>query len=113
VIKLIVAVKRHPDLSVVAWRRHMREVHGPLVRDHPASQRHLKRYVQCFADDSEYAEGREPAFDATSELHFETLADKDAWLADPAYQAKVFADGAANADMTRTVFVTTSGEEQV
>jgi uncharacterized protein (TIGR02118 family) len=113
VIKLIVAVKRRPDLSVAAWRRHMREVHAPLVRDHPASQRHLTRYVQCFADDSEYADGNEPAFDATSELFFETLADKDAWLADPSYQAEVFQDGAAHADMSRTLFVTTQGEERV
>lgn len=109
-IKLIVAVKRHPDLSVEAWRRHMREVHGPLVRDHPVSRRYLRGYTQCFADDAEYADGAEPPFDGTSELWFDGVADKDAFLADPSYQAEVFADGAANADMSRTVFVATSSE---
>ena len=108
-VKLIIGVKRHPDLSVAAWRDHMRNRHAALVRDHPTSQRYLSGYVQCFAADHLYADG-EPAVDATSELYFPDLASMQAFLDDPAYQAEVFPDGADNADMSRTVFFPTREE---
>jgi len=110
-VKLILAVKRRPDLSVAAWRRHMREVHGPLVRDHPVSRHYLRGYTQCFALDSAYAE-QEPPFDATSEFRFDSEADKDAFLSNPRYRAEIFPDGADNADMSRTTFVAATVERR-
>jgi uncharacterized protein (TIGR02118 family) len=102
-VKLVIAVKRRPDLSVAAWQRHMREVHALLVRDHLTSQRYLHGYVQCFAGDAAYNEG-EPVADATSELYFRDLDAMNAFLADPDYQGEVFRDGADYADMNRTAF---------
>lgn len=108
-VKLVIGVKRRPDLSVAAWRAHMRDRHAALVRDHPTSQRYLSGYVQCFAADHSYRDG-EPAVDATSELYFPDLAAMQAFLHDPSYQAEVFPDGADNADMSRTVFFPTREE---
>ena len=108
-VKLIIGVKRRADLSVAAWRAHMRNRHAALVRDHPASQRYLSGYIQCFAADHLYADS-EPAVDATSELYFPDLGAMQAFLDDPAYQAEVFPDGADNADMSRTVFFPTREE---
>jgi uncharacterized protein (TIGR02118 family) len=103
-VKLVIGVKRRPDLSCAAWRAHMRNRHAALVRDHPTSQRYLSGYVQCFAADHHYADGAEPAVDATSELYFPDLPAMQTFLEDPAYRAEVFPDGADNADMSRTVF---------
>jgi uncharacterized protein (TIGR02118 family) len=108
-VKLVIGVKRRPDLSVAAWRDHMRGRHAELVRDHPASQRYLSGYIQYFAADHLY-DGGEPAVDATSELYFPDLASMQAFLDDPDYQAEVFSDGAENADMSRTVFFPTREE---
>ena len=105
-VKLVIGVKRHPDLSVAAWRDHMRTRHAALVRDHPTSAHYLSGYIQCFTADHAY-DGGEPAVDATSELYFPDLASMQAFLDDPAYQAEVFPDGADNADMSRTVFFPT------
>lgn len=108
-VKLVIGVKRRPDLSVAAWRDHMRNRHANLVRDHTTSQRYLRGYIQCFTADHAYGDG-EPAVDATSELYFPDLASMQAFLDDPAYQAEVFSDGADNADMSRTVFFPTREE---
>jgi uncharacterized protein (TIGR02118 family) len=109
-IKLVIGVKRHPDLGVTAWRAHMRDRHAALVRDHPASRRYLSGYIQCFAAERHYRQGEEPAVDATSELYFPDLASMQAFLDDPGYRAEVFPDGADNADMSRTVFFPTREE---
>lgn len=108
-VKLVIGVKRHPELSVAVWREHMRARHAPLVRDHPTSRRYLTGYIQCFAADRSYRDG-EPAVDATSELYFPDLAAMQAFLDDPAYRAEVFPDGADKADMSKTVFFPTREE---
>jgi uncharacterized protein (TIGR02118 family) len=108
-VKLVIGVKRHPALSVAAWRDHMRSRHAALVRDHPTSQRYLSGYIQCFAADQAYRAG-EPAVDASSELYFPDLGAMQAFLDDPAYRAEVFPDGADNADMAQTVFFPTREE---
>ncbi|WP_051431989.1 EthD domain-containing protein [Rhodovibrio salinarum] len=108
-VKLMIGVKRRPDMTLAAWRDHMRTRHAPLVRDHATSQRYLTGYIQCFTADGAYAQG-EPAVDATSELYFPDLAAMQAFLDDPAYRSEVFTDGAENADMSRTVFFPTREE---
>lgn len=105
-IKLIVAVRRHPDLSVEAFQRHWRIEHARLVRECPATRRYVRRYVQCHTLASEYGAGA-VAFDGTAELWFDTLADKDAFFADPDYLRDVRPDEARFADMAETVFFVT------
>ena len=110
-VKLIVAVKRRPDLSPEAFHDHWRTTHAELVRSIDATRRYVRRYTQCHTVATEYADG-EPAFDGTAELWFDSAADLDAFYSDPEYLARVNPDEARFADMTRTVFFVTE-EEQV
>lgn len=108
-IKLIVAVKRRPDLDPEAFRTHWRDVHGPLVRAAGATRRYVRRYVQCHTLPDEYARG-EPAFDGAAELWFDSPEDKDAFFGDPEYLETIHPDEKTFADLDRTVFFVTREE---
>jgi uncharacterized protein (TIGR02118 family) len=108
-IKLIVAVRRNPAMSVEEFQEHWRERHGPLVRENPATARYVRRYVQCHTMPEEYEEG-EVAFDGTAELWFDNRADKDAFFSDPDYLKDIQPDEAVFADLERTVFFVTQEE---
>ena len=105
-IKLIVAIRRRPDLSVDEFQQHWRTRHAELVRACPAAQRLVRRYVQCHTLPSQYALG-EPPFDGTAELWFDSPEDKDCFFSDPDYLASIQPDEGRFADMTRTVFFMT------
>lgn len=110
-IKLIVAIRRRPDMSVEDFQDHWRTRHAQLVKNSPAASKYVRKYVQCHTMLDEYAAG-EVAFDGTAELWFDSVADKDAFFSDPDYLRDVQPDEEKFADMTRTVFVVT-GEETV
>lgn len=80
-VKLIVLAKRAEGLSVADFRRHGREVHGPLVLGVPE----VSRYYQCYVRDACY-ELAEPPFDAAFQIWFSAPLDGS-----PEY-AKVLAD---------------------
>ena len=108
-IKLMVAVHRHPDLSPEAFHDYWRSHHAKRVRDCPAAARYIRRYVQCHTVPAEYAAGPVP-FDGVVELWFDSVADKEAFFSDPDYLATVQPDEARFADMSRTVFFVTEEE---
>ena len=108
-IKLIVAVRKRPDLDAEAFRRHWRTQHAELVRNCPASERYVRKYIQCHTMASQYEEG-EPAFDGTAELWFDSVADMNAFYSDPDYLKDVKPDESRFADMERTVFFVTEEE---
>lgn len=58
-VTLMIIGRRRPGQTIAAHRRHMRDVHGPLVQDyiarHPASA--PRRYVQNHVMDGWFAEG--------------------------------------------------------
>ncbi len=66
-VKNIEFVTRRPDLSVEAFQRHWREVHGPLGGAIPP----VLRYVQCHTRLAGYRGGRVPAFDGLAMTWFE------------------------------------------
>lgn len=108
-IKLIVAIRKRPDMSAGDFQDHWRNRHAELVRDNPATARYVRKYVQCHTMLDQYEQG-EVAFDGTAELWFDTVADKDAFFSDPDYLRDVQPDEARFADMTRTVFFVTEEE---
>lgn len=108
-VKLMVIIRRRGDLTPEQFRRHWREVHGPLVRDNPATKRFVRRYVQCHTLTSEYGDGAEP-YDGVAELWFDSLEDKQSFFSDPDYLRDVQPDEARFADMERTVFFVTQEE---
>ena len=111
-IKLIVAIRRNPDMSPAEFHSYWRTEHAQKVRSLPACERYVRRYVQAHTMDAEYASG-EPAFDGTAELWFDSVADKDAFYSDPEYLARVQPDERVFADMTRTLFFVTEEEAVV
>lgn len=73
-VKFMVLVYRRPDLSPEKFRRHLREVHGPLAQKLPG----LRKYVQNYVSDDPKRE--HPGWDAIIELYFEDWdAMEHAW----------------------------------
>jgi uncharacterized protein (TIGR02118 family) len=108
-IKLIVAIRKRPDMSAGDFQEHLRTRHAELVRNSPATARCIRKYVQCHTMIDQYKQG-EVAFDGTAELWFESVADKDAFYSDPDYLRDVQPDEARFADMSKTVFFVTEEE---
>ena len=106
-IKLIVAVRKRPDMSVEAFQDHWAKRHAELVRSCPATTKYVRKYVQCHTLPEEYANG-DVAFDGTAELWFDSVADKDAFFNDPDYLRDVNPDEENFADMMQTVFFVTT-----
>ena len=60
-------VRRKPGMTVEAFQRHWREVHGPLGAALPT----LRRYVQSHPRRSAYSRGRDPAWDGIAIIWFD------------------------------------------
>lgn len=108
-IKLIVAIRKRPDMSAGEFHAHWRTRHAELVRNSPATAKYIRKYVQCHTMPEQYEQG-EVAFDGTAELWFSSVADMEAFYSDPDYLSDVRPDEARFADMTRTVFFVTEEE---
>lgn len=65
-LKGIFPVKRRPDMTLAAFRRHWREVHAPLVLKIPG----VRRYVQCEVIDEAYAIA-EPRWDGAALMWYD------------------------------------------
>lgn len=68
-VKNIEFVKRRPDLTVEAFQKHWREVHGPLGASIPP----VLRYVQCHTRAAAYRDGATPVFDGLALTWFESV----------------------------------------
>jgi uncharacterized protein (TIGR02118 family) len=75
-LKFIVILYRRPDLTHRQFRRHLREIHGPLAGNLPG----LRRYVQNFACEDPK---RNPGWDAVVELYFDDWKSMEAAWASP------------------------------
>ena len=81
--KIIVGVKRHPNVTVEEFRRAWRE-HGERVKQHPLTRKYLKKYVQNYTAAMDYEKG-EPPFDGIVEEWFESLEAHREFLSNPEY----------------------------
>jgi uncharacterized protein (TIGR02118 family) len=64
-LKFMVVLYRREDLSPQEFRRHLREVHGPLAQKLPG----LRKYVQNYVCDD--PKRKHPGWDAIIELYFD------------------------------------------
>jgi uncharacterized protein (TIGR02118 family) len=80
-VKNIEFVHRRPDLSVEAFQRYWREVHGPIA----ARIREIRRYVQSHVRASAYTAGRTPAYDGLAITWFDDTNAMRASAASEAY----------------------------
>jgi uncharacterized protein (TIGR02118 family) len=96
-LKFMVVIYRRPDLSEEQFRRHLKEVHGPLAKKLPG----LKKYVQNYVADD--AKRKHPGWDAIVELCFENHESMEkAW--DSPEGAASDADLPLFADLKRTTW---------
>src|ERR1035437_3558230 len=108
-IKVIIGIRRKKGMRPEAFHKHWRTTHAELVRTNAASQKYIRKYVQCHTLAEEYVRG-EVAYDGTAELWFDSVADKDRFFSDPEYLKNIRPDESRFADMTTTVFFVTEEE---
>ncbi len=79
-VKLVYCIRRRPDVSPDAFRKHWLEVHAPKVRD-CANALRARRYVQSHTLDSVLNEalrgsrGARPAYDGITEVWWDSEED--------------------------------------
>lgn len=79
-LKLVMCVRRLPDLSREEFQRYWLENHGALVRKHARAMR-IRRYVQIHTLDTplndvlRQSRGTPEPFDGLAEIYWESLED--------------------------------------
>lgn len=81
--KIVICLRRRPDVTPEAFRDHWRNVHAPLVAKH-APTLGIRRYVQTYSVDAPPANGRPAGFDGIGELWVDSVAAFRAAAATPA-----------------------------
>jgi hypothetical protein len=107
-IKVIVMMKRHPDLSVEAFRQRWRE-HAQLLLETPSVLRHLLRYEQNLRTDADYARG-EVEFDGVMSAWYANRAEMEAVFEEPEYRSKIAPDELTLSDADRNIWLVTEEE---
>ena len=90
-VTLLCFLKRKPGLSEEEFVRHWFEQHGPLIASTPDIAKHVSTYQQfrpCKALPGMATEG----FDGVTVMTFASPEAFNAFLAEPAYMEKVYAD---------------------
>jgi uncharacterized protein (TIGR02118 family) len=94
-LKFMTVLYRRPDFTADEFRRHLRDIHGPLVERLPG----LRRYIQNFAAPD--ASRKHPGWDAIIEVWWDDYASMQAAWSSP--------EGAASdADLPRFLDMTRS-----
>ena len=96
-LKFMVVIYRRPELTREQFRRHLREIHGPLAKNLPG----LRKYIQNIARDDPTR--KPPQWDAVVELYFDDWPSMEAAWRSPEGAASD-ADLPAFVDMTRTTW---------
>jgi hypothetical protein len=107
-IKVIVMMKRHPDLSVEAFRQRWRE-HAQLLLETPSVLRHLLRYEQNLRTDADYARG-EVEFDGVMSAWYANRSEMEAVFEEPEYRSKIAPDELTLSDADRNIWLVTEEE---
>jgi uncharacterized protein (TIGR02118 family) len=103
VVQAFCFLHRQPDLDRAAFHAHWHDEHAALLADTPDVARHLLRYEQnpCLAGDED--EG----YDGVAMLGFATPGAFRAFVAEPAYRARIRADERRFIDLARMTLVIT------
>ena len=70
--KMIICLRRRPDLTLDAFRQDWRDIHAPLVAEHAATLG-IKRYVQVYGLEVAPTGGRPEGFDGIGEVWVESV----------------------------------------
>jgi len=103
VVKMVATLVRKQGLSPEQFRKHWKEVHGPLVLSLPDMTRHIRRYVQNIPTGMDMpadATGGAP-IDGVAEMVFESFEAMQQCFAEPSYLARVRPDEEAFLDLAK------------
>src|ERR1700722_15177565 len=75
-LKFMVVIYKRPELTREQFRKHLREIHGPLAKNLPGLRKYVQNYI-C-ADPT-----RKPGWDAVVELYFDDWSSMEAPGASP------------------------------
>ena len=81
-VKMILCLRRRPELSPEAFRQHWRDSHAPIVAKHAATLG-IKRYVQVYGLEAAPTGGRPEGFDGIGEVWIESIEAFWAAIATP------------------------------
>lgn len=94
--------KRKPGMTHEAFSDYWRDMHGPMIRNHPDVARHIKRYVQHHLQPSDMGTTLPLEFDGFSETWYESRADREALQACPGFLNEIVPDEAVFLDLSQT-----------
>lgn len=109
-IKLIVGFERLKSLSLEGCHTHLRDRHGPLVKDVTSFCAYVRKYTQNFRIDEDRAPSAEALLDGVAELWFDDLASLVAAYADPDYLERLRPDESRFADPLSLLFTCATEE---
>jgi|SRR4029077_14920479 uncharacterized protein (TIGR02118 family) len=96
-LKFMVVIYRRPDLAPADFRRHLEQVHAPLVKNLPG----IRKYSQNYPCPD--PKRKPPAWDAIVEVYFDSYDSMEVAWATPQGAASD-ADLPAFADLIRTTW---------
>jgi uncharacterized protein (TIGR02118 family) len=96
-LKFMVVLYRRPNLNPQQFRRHLRDVHGPLAQKLPGVRKYVQNYV------SGDSNREHPGWDAIVELYFDDRDSMERAWASPAGKASD-ADLPSFVDLKRTTW---------
>lgn len=105
-VKLFAFIRRRDGLDVEEFRRHWREVHGPLIRDTPELARHIMRYEQHPRHREDALSGTD-GIDGVAVQWFREVDDFVAFVSEPSYGELVAPDERRFIDTDSIQFVIT------
>ncbi|WP_295224610.1 EthD domain-containing protein [uncultured Brevundimonas sp.] len=94
--------KRKSGLTHEQFSEYWRDVHGPMIRNHPEVSRHIKRYVQHHISPNDMGATTALGFDGFSETWYESRADREALQRSSAFLNEIVPDEAEFLDLSAT-----------
>ncbi|WP_409019401.1 EthD domain-containing protein [Brevundimonas vesicularis] len=94
--------KRKPGTTHEEFSNYWREVHGPLIRNHPDAMRYMKRYVQHHLDTSDMGVTTPLEFDGFFEVWYESREDRGAPRASRGFLEDIVPDEELFLDLSKT-----------
>ena len=94
--------KRKPGLTHEVFSTYWRDIHGPLIRNHPDVSLYMKRYVQHHLSPSDMGTTIPLEFDGFSEVWYASREDREALQRSEGFLRDIVPDEAEFLDMSRT-----------
>ena len=111
-IKVVVFVKRNPDLTIEEFQRHWRDVHARLVAETPSVARHILRYEQNPRSLEDYERDGED-FDGVAIAWYRSREAMEALFREPEYLERIRPDEERLSDAARNLWLVCEDEHVV